>query len=278
MNDPLHLLDERSGADALEREVLRADRWSQPTASDSAVVWSKLASELGLPSTLVSLAAVSTGATSTLSAAKTLTPAASGSLALAKGIAIGVLGCAAFWGGAKLLGSPEPSPAEELRPSTVLTTSSAARAPAVPPEPTVPQRAAVVGNATSSVGTRASPAPRAASDSPPPQADAPTTSAFDDEPGEPLQSRTSQLQQEALLLRRARERLRADELSAAKQLLEESGAKFATPQLHQEREALAIELLFRGGERAAATARARAFLTAFPDSPHASRVQTFATP
>ena len=41
------------------------------------------------------------------------------------------------------------------------------------------------------------------------------------------------------------------------------------------REALAIELLFRQGDRASAAARADSFLRRFPESPHAARVGTF---
>jgi hypothetical protein len=85
----------------------------------------------------------------------------------------------------------------------------------------------------------------------------------------------SRLKEEAALLRRARAELRAGALAAAFATLEASRQRFTAPELFQEREALAIELLYRSGERHAAASRAREFLARFPESPHAAAVRVF---
>jgi len=85
----------------------------------------------------------------------------------------------------------------------------------------------------------------------------------------------SRLREEAALLRRARAELRAGSLAAAFATLEASRRQFTAPELAQEREALAIELLHRSGERAVAALRAREFLARYPDSPHAAAVRVF---
>jgi hypothetical protein len=46
----------------------------------------------------------------------------------------------------------------------------------------------------------------------------------------------------------------------------------------QEREALAIEALFRAGRQEEARQRAASFLSAYPGSPHAASVRTFGGP
>jgi hypothetical protein len=86
----------------------------------------------------------------------------------------------------------------------------------------------------------------------------------------------SRLDEEALLLRRARAEVRSGALAAAFATLEASREKFSAPELYQEREALLIELLHRSGQSERARERARAFLRRFPESPHAAAVRAFA--
>jgi hypothetical protein len=102
---------------------------------------------------------------------------------------------------------------------------------------------------------------------------APSVASF---PSDDAALAASRLMEEAALLRRARSELRAGALAAAFATLEASRRAFSAPELVQEREALAIELLYRSGERAAAGARARDFLARFPGSPHAASVRAFA--
>ena len=83
----------------------------------------------------------------------------------------------------------------------------------------------------------------------------------------------SQLSEEAALLRDARSRLAHGDLQGASEVLATSKAKFPNSRLAQEREAATIELLRRSGDSAAAAARARAFLSKYPSSPHARQVE-----
>jgi hypothetical protein len=86
----------------------------------------------------------------------------------------------------------------------------------------------------------------------------------------------SQLEEEAALLKAARQQLRQGALAAAFATLETSRQRFSASALEQEREALMIELLYRSGQRAAAAARARAFLQQHAESPHRGQLQKFA--
>jgi outer membrane protein assembly factor BamD (BamD/ComL family) len=87
--------------------------------------------------------------------------------------------------------------------------------------------------------------------------------------------RISRLREERAMLEEARDALRRGDAAGALQKLEQARARFPGGVLGQEREALAIEALFRGGQRAAASARGAAFLRAYPLSPHATRIQSF---
>jgi outer membrane protein assembly factor BamD (BamD/ComL family) len=76
-------------------------------------------------------------------------------------------------------------------------------------------------------------------------------------------------------LSEARDALRRGDASGALQKIEEARSRFAGGMLGQEREALTIEALYKSGQKGAASARAAAFLRAYPMSPHAARLQTF---
>ena len=90
-----------------------------------------------------------------------------------------------------------------------------------------------------------------------------------------VSERASRLRDESLLLGQARDALRGGSAGEALRLLEVSRTRFPDGMLGQEREALTIEALARGGHRAAAAARAAAFIRAYPQSPHAQRLQSF---
>ena len=113
-----------------------------------------------------------------------------------------------------------------------------------------------------------------------PPASAPSVASFIDE-SEIVggrEERASQLKEEARVLRQARAQLRAGELASARALLEASQRRFTAPELYQERESLMIELLFRSGQTAVASQRAKKFLATFPESPHAARLQEVGVP
>jgi hypothetical protein len=76
---------------------------------------------------------------------------------------------------------------------------------------------------------------------------------------------------EGALLLRARQQLPSDPRSAL-ELTDEAGRRYPDGALAPEREVLAIEALARLGELASARARFAAFRTAYPQSPHLSRL------
>lgn len=87
--------------------------------------------------------------------------------------------------------------------------------------------------------------------------------------------RASRLREESRLLSEARDALRRGDSSGALRKLDEARTRFPGGVLAQEREALTIEALYRGGQRAAAASLAASFLRAYPNSPHATRIQGF---
>lgn len=92
------------------------------------------------------------------------------------------------------------------------------------------------------------------------------------------EARRSRLREESALLGEARGALRGGDAAHALALLDAARTRFPDGILGQEREALTIEALARSGQAAAASARARAFLVAYPSSAHAERIQTFVSP
>jgi hypothetical protein len=94
----------------------------------------------------------------------------------------------------------------------------------------------------------------------------------------PEEARRSRLREESALVGEARGALRAGNAGQALTLLESARTRFPDGILGQEREALTIEALARSGNAAVASARARAFLAAYPSSAHAERIQTFIGP
>lgn len=84
------------------------------------------------------------------------------------------------------------------------------------------------------------------------------------------------LREESRMVADARDALRRGDTAGALGMLEQIRLKFPGGVLAQEREALAIEALARSGRKADASARASAFVKAYPTSPLAARVQSFA--
>jgi hypothetical protein len=254
-----------------------------------------LAAKLGLGSALVDVAtteAVAHTARSAQRAAAAATPGTKAVLAVAgsplafiQGVVVGVLACGVVWVGATLpAASQGTKPAGSPSPVTVATTAPArpstspTHAPEALPELDAPKTALPIASSPhpSHDGLERDREKTVGSGNP-----APSVATFGeiaDPPRVTAQDHQSQLKEEAALLRRARAQLRANALPSALALLDESKRRFAAPELYQEREALLIELLARGGRTAEAAARARAFLTSFPESPHADRLRVFANP
>lgn len=268
------LSENDSDASELERSVLRADQGMQPPMGAEAVVWSKLSAELGLPASLGIAALDATSPTAHV-------PAAASSLGFVKGVVVGVLASGALWQGHRWLSAPEPhtNPPAQQANGPAARPSSSHKADAAPPASVLRQQSDPPRPTLPPSARAASPVIELQRTTEP--SGAPSVAGFADEnPTAPLspEQRASRLKEEASLLRQARAQLRAGDLAGASSLLVTSGRRFSMPELYQEREALAIELLYRSGQTAAAITRAQAFLATFPESPHAARLRSFAAP
>ncbi len=102
-----------------------------------------------------------------------------------------------------------------------------------------------------------------------------TSTAAPVAPHVPASPRTSQLREESLALLAARQALRSNDATTALQLLERAQQRFRIGALAEERDALSIEALAKSGQKARAAARAKAFLTIYPRSPHAADVRRY---
>jgi hypothetical protein len=268
---PKRLIDERSGASDFEQSILRAelDGAAPPAGAEGAVLERVMASVVPVGAGFDPTAGASTAGGALGGAAKGATTL----VTLGKGFALGIgVSVAAATGNHFLSERASSHEAASPLASAVSATSAAAK----PPAPRRPETTVFVEPDAPVAPEGSHPAVTAPSRMPPAAgvSSAPSVASFPAADGP--DSTASRLKEEAALLRRARAELRAGALTAAFATLEASRQRFIAPELSQEREALAIELLHRSGERAAAAERARAFLARFPDSPHAGAVRAFA--
>jgi len=289
MTLPKRFLDEQSDADDFERAVLRAESDAGPPAGTEREVFARV-----------------------MAAGLFVAPAASGPVAPVEPVAGGALGTGAVVKGATTLGSLGKGFVLGIGVSIAAATGSHVLGESAPPSGSSAPQAASVELARRA-DSRAAPlgrsvaSPVASGEAQPPEAEAraaangtpeqgavvrveppalvmppaveripgaPSVASF--ESADERAAAASRLKEEAALLRRARSELRAGALAAAFATLEASRHRFTAPELSQEREALAIELLYRSGERAAARGRAREFLARFPESPHGAAIRAFA--
>jgi hypothetical protein len=193
---------------------------------------------------------------------------------------LGALATVALLGGSSLLTAP-PAPSAPAARSVAALTAPEPVASVAPeparldlPEPSPrasAERAALAPAALVVATNREAPAVASAS--------APAASALPEPvasvaPAE--QERIERLREEARLVRKGRDALGRGDFSGALRWLGQAQAMQGV--LYQESEALTIEALARSGQREAASTRARAFLTAYPQSPHAARLQPLAGP
>jgi hypothetical protein len=277
MSEIKHWLDESSDADDFERAILRSGLDPDPSPAQCAEVWAGITGTLAL-TPLVTTAAAGTAKAAVGSASKTATVW----LSVGKGF---VLGLAVYGAATGLSEVSQSLSAPHATPITTSTASPSTAKHALPrvaplaPTPTPEPAAAEAAAAPSSVGTSStlpaavtsngvlavSPSVGASS-----VAALPSVAAFDDPASG---TRASQLRAEAQALRAARAALRSGRLADAFATLEASRRQFLAPELYQEREALMIELLQRSGQTSAAKERAQAFLSRFPESPHAEQLR-----
>lgn len=236
--DPERLLSVSSGADSLERDLLDSVRHVGPPSGAKDEAWRAIAAQIAV------VTAVGTAASSTAAASKV---GVSGftSWALATKVAVVALGGGLALGGGYLaLRGPDTSPSVAPRP---IVAPQRQAQPVVVSEP-VPQ------------------------DSPPP-----LEPHAEEMPSRKLEPRRLDLlKAESALLMQARAELRSGNPAAAGAALERLQAQFPKGMLAQEREVLTIEVLHARGNVEGAKRRAKAFIKAYPKSPHSQKLARFA--
>ena len=278
MSELKHWLDEGSEADEFERSILRAGLDADPPEAKRDQIWSSLTNAVGVAPLTAALA--STQAVSAKAAVTGASKAAAVSLTVGKGFLVGLAIYGASVGVSEIanrLGPPAaralPPPPTKTPPRVVSSGVQPVATASAAPLMTAREDAPSLPRATPRGSTGVTPSARAFVS---PAAAALPASANFDEPEQPSSAPVSQLQAETRALRRARAELRAGQLTDAFATLEASRRQFFVPELYQEREALMIELLSRSGQVSTAAQRARAFLSRFPESPHAQQVRGFA--
>lgn len=262
MTDPHRLSSNLSDADDLERELLASIRHVAPPAGAKAEAWGKLSVQLATVG-LVSVASVQSTTAASL-ASSAAAPAA-------------VAGAAAGASRAWLPGALEGVFGKVLLGVAVAGTGSALWVHT--------QRAETAPRVASSAITvvMAPPQAKPADAQPSPEAlapaalpSAPTTAAQIPLKPNSEAAREDRLTAESKLLTSARAELRRGNAAGAQQVLEQMRQKFPNAVLGQEREVLSIEVLAARGNSEAARRRARAFIAAYPKSPHSAQLARFA--
>ena len=285
MTTPRRWIDERSDADDFERAILRSELDAPTPAAAENEVLSRVLAAVG-PLPVGPGPSASGAAGGGVLGGGVLAKGAATLGGLGKGFVLGIGVSAAVAAGNHYLGGQssrgDAGPASTPSARAMPVTAASGRKPVAAPVETrisdprreSSQRVDVPTSerpAVGAVGNTPSPNPPSELERAP---GAPSVASFPSTDGAALAA--SRLKEEAALLRRARAELRSGALTAAFATLEASRREFTAPELFQEREALSIELLHRSGERAAAAARAREFLSRFPESPHAATVRAFA--
>jgi Outer membrane lipoprotein len=236
--DPERLLSASSG-EPLERELLGSVRHVGPPEGAKDLAWRNIAGQIAV------VAAVGAASTSTAAAASKASAGTLASWAISTKLALVAAGGLALGGGYFALRSEAPSP------------STAPRAVVAPVTPAAPA---------------ATPLPKPAEVTPAP-AEAPVEEAPS---GHKLMPRgPDALKAESKLLTDARAQLRLGNPAAAQASLERLQAQFPKGVLSQEREVLAIEVTYARGNVDAAKRRAKAFVKAYPKSPHSAKLSRF---
>ena len=299
MSVPRRWLDDGGSATPSEREILRSALSVEPPPGAHGEVWAALLTKLPPPANPVGNGSSGGGPAATAGKAAVAAKAAGtvaigGSVLKASLVGAGaVLALVTGYVGGSALRHPstnttppavtapahaQPTPAARLanqpnpqgpaanKPPPALEGATEGTLPA--PAPLTERRASVTTGVMTGVTTGPQVAPSAGAE----QAQRPVPNAAD-----PGAERETMLQEESRETREAREALRRGDAAGALGMLEQIRARHPGGVLVQEREALTIEALARSGRRAEASARAAAFLKAYPTSTLAEHVQAFAT-
>ena len=298
MNAPKRWLTDGGGATRGERDLLRLDASHEPPAAAKDAVWTALLAQLPPipPGSSGGGGAPGAGGAKVAAGAKAAAAAGSGNAAVAGAVGGGVLKSALIGAGSA------------LALIATYTVVAPAQAPSVPAPTTIEMpadpgaRSAPLGSpgqhaatspvarethgiavATATLDSMAPPGTPivAASGEPRVGGAAPSSKGLVGSAGASTSlaappDRETRLLEESRRLTEARDALRRGDASGALAQLAELQRAVPGGILGQEREALAIEALARSGRSSEAQARARAFLQAYPQSPHAARVEAFA--
>lgn len=298
-SEPMRWLGDAEGASELERKLLRSGLDAEAPADAQQRVWAGLAMKIGAGAGGGGSAPPGggPGAGGGAAAKGAATAAAAGGGIVTSALIGAACAVALLVGGPALDGRPSaPARTDAARAITApappagrpAKTSLVAPAVDSPPTgihaPAIPPAAAKAGE----LGPRPS-EPRADAVDPVSSAGAaealsvgnsPATGNGSPDPGAggapAIAARMSRLREESQLLAQARAALHAGDTTSSFRLLETARTRFPAGILNQERESLTIEALARNGNRVLAAQRAAAFLRAYPGSPHAPRVRTFA--
>ena len=237
--DPERLLS-ASSVDPRERELLGSVRHVGPPDGARARAWRGIASQIMVG------AAVGAVSSSTAAAASKASAGSLASWALSTKIALVAAGGLALGGGYWALHSAKPASTGKVQSAVVAPARTGAPARSEAPETVV---------------TPAAPLEEA------PREDAPSRKL------EP--PKLDLLKAESALLTDARAQLRSGSATAAQASLDRLQAQFPNGMLTQEREVLGIEVLYARGNVDGAKRRAKAFVKAYPNSPHSAKLSRF---
>lgn len=288
MNDPDRFLDSANDAMPFERAALRAGKNIAPPAGAKEKIWAALGPQIGPDgggNGGGDGGASSSGNTFShgSSAVNSSGASISGSIGGAKIFALGVAGVSAIAGvvaAVSALSSPAPV-SSNIQQSVPIVASASPQREEMMPVPTIQNEIPAI---ESPAAVEAAPVPTVAPQKHAVASANPRIAAVKPkEEKNPLtessnvegQERASRLREENQLLGDARSALRGGDPAEALKKLDAAGGRFPDGVLAQEREVLAIEALAKSGQRAAASARATAFLAAHPTSPHATKVRSF---
>jgi hypothetical protein len=275
MSAPRRWIEDGGSATPLERDLLRSGLSMDPPPNAQAAVWASLLTQIPPPAGPPG-GAGSGGAGGKIAAAGKAAAAAKGvSGAAAAGLGASILKSVLVGAGsaAALVATyAAVTPARRSEPPAAVAHLVAPAPAALPPDnpvaPVLAPPAPVAPAAAPLAERRAVPEPRPAAAATDSVGAGGSTAATAD--------RDTLLRDEIRMVSETREALRRGDASRALVLTEQMRTRFPGGVLVQEREALAIEALARSGRRADASARAAAFLRAYPKSMLAERVQTFA--
>lgn len=273
MSGPVRWL-EGGDASELERSILSEARSAEPPPQVEEQVWAVLGARLalGVGAGAAGGAAVAGGASAAAGGGGVASgTAATGGASAVAGVKLGTAATALVaikWGAVGLLaGLAVAGTATVLTPAPKPRASFAA--PAVVP----------LSRKVTAAPAAPSPARPVATDVPAPKraARAPSVAASA-EPAAISSEVVSSLSEQSRALEAARQALKRGDTTTALAILEGTRARYPNSVLGQELDVLTIEALAQSGRTDAAREQARAFLAAFPNSPHLASVRRYAKP